>query len=129
MSLKTLTIMPDFGNGPYAWLRDENWERGIGPNIADATGGLSETYPAVPLWLDQAFAAWVICFERYCEDSRFDWATFHEEGRWLTSLLCHFVPADVRVVYKKPCEDPARRRGEFIECRAADVPELPGEKR
>lgn len=106
MSVKTITIMADFGNGPYAWIKDASDEsRWVGGNIADAVSGFGKKY-GVPAELEKQFAAWVIRFERECNNPTFDWNDFHGEGVALSQHLKQVLGDAYRVVYVKPREDP-----------------------
>ena len=63
--MKMITIMPDFGMGPYAWRKDaSDQSTAVGPNIADALSGFEHTEYRVSKALEADFAAWVTWFER-----------------------------------------------------------------
>lgn len=109
MPVKTITLMADFGNGPYAWLKDASDEsEWVGGNIADAVGGFGDEY-GVPAELEKQFADWVILFEREYKNPEFDWNTFHREGIVLCRRLKQALGNAYRVVYVKPHEDPNYR--------------------
>lgn len=101
--------MADFGNGPYAWIKDASDEsRLVGGNIADATIGFGEEC-GVPAELEKQFADWVMRFECECRNPAFDWNAFHSEGMALCQLLKQVFGEKYQVVYVKPCEDPNHR--------------------
>ena len=113
--MKTITIMPDFGNGPYAWIRDgESESEGVGLNIADAVGGFGGQYD-VPAALDDQFASRVTRFERGCDDPAFDWPAFRQEALALATSLKRAVGDAYRVIYRKPHEDSDFRVGTATE--------------
>ncbi len=108
--MATITVMPDFGNGPWAWLTEDRATQGVGPCIADATCGM----PGFGLSkeLEEDFAEWVIDFERNCEREGFDWDDFHMRGMALAKRLRREVDSAYVVVYEKPMEDPDCERNE-----------------
>jgi len=109
MPIKTITIMADFGNGPYAWLKDASYEHEeVGANIADAVCGFGAEY-GVPAVLEKQFADLVIRFEREYENPAFDWNAFHRDGMTLCQHLKRVLGEAYRVVYVKPHEDPNYR--------------------
>ena len=108
----TITIMPDYGMAPYAWLREEKKGRGVGGTIADASGGFSEEY-GVSKELEKDFAEWANYFENNvdcCSDNYdFDWETFHQKGMELAKRLNDEIGHRFNIVYEKPMEDPNRK--------------------
>jgi hypothetical protein len=103
---KVITIMADFGNGPYAWLKEDSDARsGVGVNIADALCGFGGMFP-VSAELETDFAEWVVFFERCHDLPAFDWSEFHVRGMALALRLNHELGGTFRVVYDKPFEDP-----------------------
>lgn len=110
-----LTIMPDIGCAPYAWInRTGNISWGIGGNIADETGWYLEV--GIPAPLHQALAAWAQRFDWYSfggrgpEDWReFPWVSFHREGLQLARQVKYCLGSAFTVIYEKPWEDPSRR--------------------
>ena len=106
----TLTIMPDYGFGPFLWRTEHADERGVGPNICDASHWDPTMPLSEPLWL--LFAIWVGSFELAgispdeFERNGWDWSAFHDRGRYLAYRLKQEVGHEYRVVYEKPCEDP-----------------------
>lgn len=99
-----ISIMADFGSGPYAWIRSSE-ESAIGPNIADVTWGLQKEY-GVSKELDEQFAEWVTLFERNYDKNSFDWAVWEERGINLASKLKKELGDSYSVEYHYPCEDP-----------------------
>ena len=107
--------MVDFGNGPYARLRDgKSASDGVGPSIADAVGGFYGRYD-VPAALEESLAAWVTRFERGYAAPAFDWSAFHQEGLALATSLKRAVGDAYRVIYRKPHQDPDFRIGTATE--------------
>ena len=85
--MKTITIMADFGNGPYAWLRDGKARGGyVEPNIADAVAGFCGR-DGVPVTLEAQFSNWIRRFETEYDKPAFDRALFHAEGIVLVRSL------------------------------------------
>ncbi len=126
---RILTIMPDYGNAAYAWIRDEGSpdtsdigqavgsdgsvnDRHLGGNIGDATGFCTEEFP-VSKELQEDFADWAIQFELYADFRRFNWEHFHERGLVLARRLKKEVGNKAIVRYEKPCEDPNFRTEEI----------------
>jgi len=109
---KTITIMPDFGFGPYAWLKDAADESDyVGINIANRETGM--TVFEISKRLQRNFADWVERFERGALDNpNFPWASFHEEGLFLGRRLKEEIGKAANVVYVKPFEDPDHERNE-----------------
>lgn len=103
---KTITIMADFGFGPYAWLKDASDQTDyVGLKIADRKTGMTKFH--VSKLLDADFAQWIDRFERYALDNPgFDWKTFHREGILLAKRLKQEVGNLANVLYVKPAEDP-----------------------
>jgi hypothetical protein len=109
MEKRLITIMADYGMGPYAWERPEHPESThVGPNIADAVAGFPDSY-GVPKTLTEAFASWVCEFERCALDKTFDWENFHRRGIALAKELRYTLGDEYVVVYLKPREDPNYR--------------------
>lgn len=107
MPIKTITIMADFGNGPYAWIKDASDEsRLVGGNIADDGGGFGEEY-GVSAELEKQFADWVARCEH--DNLAFGWNAFHREGIALCQHLKQVLGDAYRVAYVKPHEDPNYR--------------------
>ncbi|GEM_PF-6793222 len=65
---RVITIMADFGNGPYAWGKDlANINDSIvGRNIADAVAGFEPEYN-IPEELQYRFCDWMRKFESDCD--------------------------------------------------------------
>jgi hypothetical protein len=109
---KTITIMADFGFGPYAWLKDASDESDyVGINIANSHTGMTEFDVSDRLHKD--FADWIARFERGALDNpSFPWALFHEEGLALSRRLKEEIGEAANVVYVKPSEDPGHEQNE-----------------
>jgi hypothetical protein len=103
---KTITIMADFGFGPYAWLKDAADESDyVGMNIANLKTGM--TAFDISKRLETDFAKWIDRFERDALDNpNFPWSSFHEEGVILSRRLKEEVGDAANVEYVKPFEDP-----------------------
>ena len=84
---KTITIMADFGFGPYAWLKDAADESDyVGINIANLKTGMTDF--KISKQLEADFAKWIDRFERGALDNPdFPWSSFHEEGIRLSRRL------------------------------------------
>ena len=114
MSAKTITIMPDFGMGPWAWEKDATDKTAyVGGNIADAVSGMPD-YP-ISEELNQDFATWVTFFENCYDKPVMDWPAFHRRGIELSRRLKAELGDRVKVVYAKPCEDPGYKTDEQTE--------------
>ena len=109
---KTITIMPDFGFGPYAWLKDAADESDyVGINMANRETGMTAFHISDRLQSD--FADWIERFETSALDNpNFPWASFHEEGMALSHRLKEEIGEAANVVYVKPFEDPDHERNE-----------------
>lgn len=103
---KTITIMADFGFGPYAWLKDASDETDyVGLNIANRETGMTEF--DISKQLETDFAEWITRFERHAlNNSDFPWELFHQDGLLLAKRLKQEVGNVANVVYVKPTEDP-----------------------
>jgi hypothetical protein len=108
--MKTITIMPDFGGAPYAWIKDaSDTSEYVGLMAASAEYGFDEF--DVPKDLETAFSDWSLRFTRNCDDDDFDWPAFHAEGIGLAKKLKQAVGDKANVVYAKAFEDPSVFRG------------------
>jgi hypothetical protein len=109
---KTITIMADFGLGPYAWLKDASDESDyVGVNIANSRTGMDEF--DISDRLQKEFADWIGRFERGALDNpKFPWASFHKEGLALSRRLKKEIGEIANVVYVKPFEDPDHEQEE-----------------
>lgn len=103
---KTITVMADFGFGPYAWLKDALDQTDyVGLNIANRETGMTEFDISKQLELD--FAEWIDRFERHAlNNSNFPWELFHQEGLLLAKRLKQEVGNFANIVYVKPTEAP-----------------------
>lgn len=98
--------MADFGNGPYAWLREPNDARPlVGACIADAVCGFPEEY-GISESLHKKFAEWVIEFENKYKKQDVDWERWNQFGIELTQRLKQEVGDRFFVEYHFPYEDP-----------------------
>ena len=104
--MKIITIMPDFGLGPYAW------QNGAGC-IGDAVCGFRGSEFKVSRALEQRFADWIDWFEAYALEPGFCWEPFHRTGMDLARRLKAEIGDQARVVCVKPIEDPALSYGNY----------------
>lgn len=110
-----LTIMPDFGFGPFLWIdRSGEDTRGVGGNCCSFQSACGN-HPMSEVLLGD-FSAWVQEFERADwmpgeagHKLALDWPRFHERGLELAVRLKTEVGSNFRVIYEKPYEDPGRR--------------------
>jgi hypothetical protein len=117
--MQLITIMADYGNGPYAWLNENPEEKpGIGPGIADMTHGFLDWNVSKELEAD--FADWMVPFARdsYDNPESFPWEEFHRRGIELSKRLKREVGSTFRVRYVKPSEDPNHRVNCVVEIEA-----------
>ena len=112
-----ITVMPDYGMGPYAWQKPAtDTSTLIGICVATAVDGFeTDEGTAISSDLQAGFADWTALFEQFAEKPDFDWQAFHREGLSLSRRLKQELGSDYRVAYHKPCEDPAREIDEFTE--------------
>lgn len=116
-----LSIMPDYGSGPYLWIlrNDTPDTKLVGPCIAS-----HECWPddkilsSVTKELQEDFDDWVMQFELYAELIKFQWEPFHRRGLILAHRLKKQLGEKAIVRYIKPCEDPNHTQDEttIIEC-------------
>ena len=109
---KTITIMADFGFGPYAWLKDVcDKSDYVGINIANLKTGM--TILKISKKLEAGFARWINEFERNALDNPdFPWSSFNKEGVFLSGRLKEEIGNAASVVYVKPFEDPNHEMAE-----------------
>ena len=112
-----VTIMPDYGFGPYAWQKPATDESTlVGQCIGTAVDGFeTEDGTKITAALEAAFAAWTEHFERFAEKEEFDWPGFHSQGIELGRRLKRELGSNYRVSYHKPFEDPAHEVNECTE--------------
>jgi hypothetical protein len=103
-----ITVMPDYGMGPYAWEKPVTDETPyVGICIATEFDKLeTEDGTTVSDELHIQFCEWTGKLERFAEQPQFDWKSFHQQGIKLSQILSRELGARFRVVYHKPCEDP-----------------------
>jgi hypothetical protein len=116
-----LTVMPDYGFGPYAWLKDATDASTL---LSDCVGTAVDGFElpdgtTISLELQAAFAAWISRFECDADKPAFDWGEFHEQGRSLSAQLKQQLGPDFAVIYHKPCEDPEHDIDESTEVASA----------
>ena len=112
-----ITVMPDYGMGPYAWQKPaSDTSTLIGICVATAVDGFeTDEGTTISSDLQAGFADWTAQFEQFAEKPEFDWPAFHREGLSLSRRLKQELGSNYRVSYHKPCEDPAREINEFTE--------------
>ena len=105
-----LTVMPDFGSGPFLWIKRDVEERGMVGNCCSYNSACGLHPMSDALLVD--FSAWVSEFERapYNVDEggtvTLDWEAFHDRGLALARRLKMEVGDSAQVIYMKPVEDP-----------------------
>ena len=121
--MKMITIMPDFGMSPYAWIKDDSdkttW---VGTYLADAVSGFEFSAYNVSKALEAEFAAWATVFENHSDEEAFNWTEFHARGIALARRLKRELGDQVRVVYDTPVEDPSYRTYRGIDVRTEILP-------
>jgi hypothetical protein len=107
-----LTVMPDFGSGPFLWInREGDYYRGVGGNCCDSVSRC-DNHPMSDALFD-AFSKWIAEFETApwvgwaSGGLDLNWPDFHTRGLALAKRLKIEVGAAFRVIYEKPAEDPA----------------------
>jgi hypothetical protein len=105
--MQTITIMPDFGNSPYAWLKEStDQSEYVGINVGAYL--CKPTEFAITDDLHDRFVAWCLAFEiHHAEQNDFDWKEFHKNGLSLKNELLGIVGPNFNIVYMKPVEDPS----------------------
>lgn len=107
-----LTVMPDFGSGPFLWIKRDVEERGIGGNCCSDDFACGQHPMSEALLAD--FSGWISEFEsarRHVDDIKFlvlDWEAFHDRGVALARRLKMEVGDSAQVIYLKPMEDPGQ---------------------
>jgi hypothetical protein len=103
-----ITVMPDYGMGPYAWEKPATDEtQYVGLCIATAVDKLeTEDGTTITDDLHAGFVAWTGDFEQFAERPEFDWKAFHARGADLSRRLKLELGQRFRVIYCKPFEDP-----------------------
>ncbi|MBA4418538.1 MAG: hypothetical protein C0392_11620 [Syntrophus sp. (in: bacteria)] len=128
-----LTIMPDYGNAAYAWIRREGssddsymgkavgsngslYDKYVGGSMVDETGFYCDKL-SISKELQEDFEDWAIRFELYADFRRFNWERFHERGLILAKRLKKEIGDRAILRYMKPSEDPNWKADEmtFIE--------------
>jgi len=98
-------IGADFGNAPYAWLKESINGVIHSSNIADFVTGFPDEY-GVSSGLDEKLGKWAVEFECKCDDPGFDWDRWNGTGIELARELKKELGGRFRVFYAYPCEDP-----------------------
>ena len=112
---QTITIMADFGNGPYAWIKGTADESNyVGRNIADACTGFGDEL-SVSDELEMDFMNWVVYFEKNYNNPNYDWIEFNRQGVEMAKRLYLELNGIYRVIYEKPIEDPGHETQRQIE--------------
>ena len=116
-----ITVMPDYGMGPYAWEKPASDQTPyIGLCIATAVDKLeTEDGTTITDALHAHFAVWTGDFEQFAEKPEFNWKAFHTCGTYLSHRLKAQLGARFRVVYHKPCEDPEHEVNAYVEINGA----------
>jgi hypothetical protein len=118
-----ITIMSDFGMGPYAWKNDNGdiWDKVVGVNIADSVTGFKCTDYSVPKELEEDFSDWVWNFENHYDYEKFNWKNFHERGILLAKRLKKQIGNQAIVRYSKAAEDPDYQTDEITIISLEDI--------
>lgn len=104
--MQTITIMPDFGNSPYAWLKEStDKSEYVGLNVGAYL--CKPTEFEITVDLHERFIAWCMAFEIHYDQKGFDWEAFHKNGVSLKNELADMVGPNFNVVYVEPVEDPS----------------------
>ena len=109
MNKPILTVMPDYGGGPYLWLIENSTPDCslVGGNIgSDGYWASEPSLSHVTQELREDFEDWVTQFGLYAELPHFKWEWFHQRGLILAQRLKNQVGDKFIVRYVKPCEDP-----------------------
>ncbi|MBA4418536.1 MAG: hypothetical protein C0392_11610 [Syntrophus sp. (in: bacteria)] len=118
MNKPILTVMPDYGSGPYLWIiRDDSPLDcpHIGGNIASYEFWPDDEFlSSVTKELQEDFDDWVLQFELYAELRRFEWKPFHKRGLMLARRLKRQLGDKAIVRYVGPCEDPNCKNSEIM---------------
>ena len=116
-----ITVMPDYGMGPYAWEKPASDHTPyVGLCIATAIDKReTEDGTTITDDLHAAFVAWTGDFEQFAERPDFDWKKFHARGSKLSHRLKLELGKRFRVVYHKPGEDPEHEVDAYIEITGA----------
>jgi hypothetical protein len=111
----TLTVMPDYGNGPYAWLKSsKDTTQYVGQCVATAVHGFElDDGTTISPQLQGQFSEWTAEFECRAHKPGFPWVAFHLQGIELSRRLKQELGPNYRVIYLKPCEDPDREVDEY----------------
>ena len=111
-----ITIMPDYGMGPYAWEKPASDETPfIGLCIATAVDKLeTEDGTTITDALHAEFVEWTGDFEQFAEQPKFDWKSFHARGLSLSNRLKQELGNRFKVVYHKPFEDPEHEVNAYV---------------
>ena len=116
MKKPILTVMPDFGSGPYLWLIENSTPDCslVGGNVAsDGYWSSEPTLSHVSQELREEFDDWITQFELYSEFHRFKWECFHQRGLILAQRLKNQAGDNFIVRYVKPVEDPNHEQDEI----------------
>jgi hypothetical protein len=116
-----ITVMPDYGMGPYAWEKPASDHTPyVGLCVATAVDKLeTEDGTTITDDLHAAFVEWTGDFEQFAERPEFDWKAFHARGAALSHRLKLELGNRFRVVYHKPFEDPEHQVDADIEITGA----------
>lgn len=108
--IPVLTVMVDYGNAPFLWLRRSADDQTVGGLICDGVDYDDDCPMSEGLWRE--FTPWACAFdgtEFYRDDyvaDDWDWLAFHARGLQLAHRLKQEVGETHRVIYDKPVEDP-----------------------
>ena len=117
----TITVMPDYGMGPYAWEKPASDQTPyVGLCIATVVDKLeTEDGTTITDALHAEFVAWTGDFEQFAQKPDFDWKAFHTRGTDLSHRLKMELGNRFMVVYHKPFEDPEHEVDAYVEITGA----------
>jgi hypothetical protein len=109
-----LSVMADYGSGPYLWiLRDGTADAPkIGPCIASYGYWPDDEFPGIAQDLKEDFDDWIMQFESYSGLPKFRWEFFHKRGLQLARRLKAQLGDRAIVRYVTPMEDPNHKKDE-----------------
>ena len=93
--------MADFGNGPYAWIKDSADETSyVGLMVADSESGFPDDIE-VSTSLQNDFAEWAMNYDTHGLDSFFDFGTHNHRGEELSIRLKRELGERFRIMFRK----------------------------
>jgi len=91
---------------PYAWLRRNKSQLGVGSCIADINNPIQlDKIGPISTPLHEQFSSWVTDFEVNSDNKNFPWEEWNMKGIELAKSLKKEVAGKFDVEYHIPCED------------------------